>query len=54
LEAPSPDTKIEIKMTYMFPGQAQIVPKTRKMSELGAMWTVKPAPLTAVSVAAAK
>jgi hypothetical protein len=52
LEAPSPDTKIEIKMTYMFPGQAQIEPKTRKMSELGAMWTVKPAPLTAVSVAA--
>jgi hypothetical protein len=47
--APSPDTKLRVRMTYMFPGQAQIVPKTRSMGELGAMWTVKPAPLTGAS-----
>jgi hypothetical protein len=45
LAAPSPDTKLRIKMTYMYPGQATLVPKTRMMSEMGASWTVKPAQL---------
>ena len=47
LLAATPDTKLRIKMTYMFPGQAQIMPKTRGMGEVGASWTVKPAPLAA-------
>jgi hypothetical protein len=45
LVAPSPDTKLRIKMTYTYPLQAQLVPKTRSMGEVGAMWTVKPAQL---------
>jgi hypothetical protein len=49
--AATPDTKIPVKMTYMAPGQAQVVPKTRAMTEIGAMWTVKPAPLTNTAVA---
>lgn len=45
LVAPTPDTKVRVKMTYLFPNQAQLVPKTRSMSEMGAGWTVKPAQL---------
>jgi hypothetical protein len=43
-QAPA-ETKIAVRMTYMFPEQAQIMPRTRQVDELGAMWTVKPAPL---------
>ena len=52
LVAGTPDTKLQVKMTYMFPGQAQVMPKTRRMTEMGAMWTVKPAPLTVATTAA--
>jgi hypothetical protein len=52
LEAPPGDQKIGVKMNYMFPGQAQLMPKTRIMGEMGAMWTVKPAPLSNAAVAA--
>jgi hypothetical protein len=45
LLAPSSDTKLRVKMTYMYPAQAQLVPKTRIMSEMGGSWTVKPAQL---------
>jgi hypothetical protein len=38
-------------MTYMFPGQAVLMPKTRRMGETGAMWTVKPAPFIAEAAA---
>ena len=43
--ASAPDTKIRVKMTYMFPGQVQLIPRTRILTETGAMWTVKPAML---------
>ena len=45
LVAPSPDTKLRVKMTYMFPVQASLMPKTRTTGEMGASWTVKPAQL---------
>lgn len=45
LVAPSTDTKLRVRMTYMYPGQATLVPKTRIMSEMGGSWTVKPASL---------
>jgi hypothetical protein len=45
LVAPSTDTKLRIRMSYMYPGQATLVPKTRMMSEMGDSWTVKPASL---------
>lgn len=45
LVAQSPDSKLRVRMTYLFPGQAQLVPKTRPLTEMGASWTVKPAPL---------
>jgi len=46
LVAQSPDSKLRVRMTYLFPGQAQLVPKTRSLTEMGVGWTVKPAPLT--------
>jgi hypothetical protein len=51
LVAASPESKLDVRMTYMFPGQAQLMPKTRRMGEMGAMWTVKPAPLTTTASA---
>ena len=51
LLASSPDTKLNVRMTYMFPGQAVLMPKTRRMGETGAMWTVKPAPFIAEAAA---
>jgi hypothetical protein len=42
---PSPDAKVKVKMTYMFPGAAEIFPKTRPMEDTGSTWTFKPAPL---------
>lgn len=42
LVAESPDSKIPVRMTYMYPSQAILWPKTRAMTEVGAMWTVKP------------
>ena len=45
LAAPSPNTKLRIRMTYMHPEQAELMPKTRIMTEMGASWTIKPAQL---------
>lgn len=42
---PTPESKINVRMTYMFPGTAQILPKTRALEDTGATWTFKPAPL---------
>jgi len=42
----SKDSQIRVRMTYLFPAQAELVPKTRPMTEMGVGWTVKPAPLT--------
>jgi hypothetical protein len=45
LVTPSADAKLRVRMTYLFPGMAQVVPKTRPMTEMGGTWTIKPAPL---------
>lgn len=45
LPAPSPDTKLDIKMSYMFSVGALVFPKTRVPREQGGTWTFKPAPL---------
>jgi hypothetical protein len=42
---PTPTAKVNVRMTYMFPGTAQIFPKTRALEDTGATWTFKPAPL---------
>jgi hypothetical protein len=42
---PTPTAKVNVRMTYMFPGTAQIFPKTRSLEDTGATWTFKPAPL---------
>jgi hypothetical protein len=45
LVAPSADTKLEVRMTYLLPGQAWLMPKTRPLTDMGEAWTIKPAPL---------
>jgi hypothetical protein len=45
LIAPSPDTRIKVKMTYYFSGQGLAYPKTRLPIDQGGTWTFKPAPL---------
>ena len=45
---PKSDSELRVKMTYMFPGTAQLMPKTRAMQDTGATWTFKPAPLQPV------
>ncbi len=45
LLAPSPDAKLDIKMSYMFSTGAVLFPKTRVPKEQGGTWTFKPAPL---------
>lgn len=42
---PIPETKLRVRMVYMFSGVAEIFPKTRMMQDTGATWTFKPAPL---------
>jgi hypothetical protein len=37
-------------MTYMTVGTATLFPKTRSLEDVGATWTVKPAPLKIPSV----
>ena len=41
----SPEAKLRVRMTYMFPAVAEVYPKTRPMEDVGATWTFKPAPL---------
>lgn len=45
LVAPSPETKLSLKMTYMYSLATETCPTTHTVSELGATWTFKPAPL---------
>ena len=45
LVSPSPQSKLKIKMTQMFPGAGVVYPKTRLPMDQGATWTFKPAPL---------
>jgi hypothetical protein len=45
--SPSPEAKLRVRMTYMFPAVAEVYPKTRPMEDVGATWTFKPAPLEA-------
>lgn len=47
LADPTPDATLQVKMTYMFPGTAEVFPKTRALEDVGATWTFKPAPLEA-------
>ncbi len=42
---PVPDAKLRVRMTYMYPGTAEIFPKTRAKEDTGSTWTFKPAPL---------
>jgi hypothetical protein len=46
---PSPDAKFRIRMTYLFPGTAELIPKTRPMLDMGGTWTIKPARLVTVA-----
>jgi hypothetical protein len=45
LATPSPEAKFRVRMTYLFPSTAQLIPKTRPMLDMGGAWTIKPAPL---------
>jgi hypothetical protein len=47
LQDPTPEAKLQVKMKYMFPGTAEVFPKTRALEDVGATWTFKPAPLAA-------
>jgi hypothetical protein len=42
---PTPDAKLKVRMTYMIAEIATVFPKTRSLEDVGATWTVKPAPL---------
>jgi hypothetical protein len=42
---PVPDTKLMVRMAYMFGGPGELYPKTRLLSDIGFVWTLKPAPL---------
>jgi hypothetical protein len=42
---PVPDTKLGIKMTYMYNAISELLPRTRSITDTGAAWTFKPAPL---------
>jgi hypothetical protein len=50
---PAPGAKVQVKMTYMFPGAASIFPKARPMADVGATWTLKPALLEVPGVSQA-
>jgi hypothetical protein len=47
---PTPESKLRVRMTYMTVGTATLFPKTRSLEDVGATWTVKPAPLKIPSV----
>jgi hypothetical protein len=42
---PTPDAKLKVRMTYMIAEIATVFTKTRSLEDVGATWTVKPAPL---------
>lgn len=45
LATTTPETKLQVRMSYMSPDHSMLIPKTRTQGEMGAMWTVKPAQL---------
>lgn len=45
---PTPETTLRVRMTYMLTGTAQVFPKARGLGDVGATWTLKPAPLNQV------
>jgi hypothetical protein len=42
---PSPETTLHVRMVYMLTEAAEAFPKARNLEDVGATWTVKPAPL---------
>jgi hypothetical protein len=50
---PVPDAQLNLKMTYMFTGVSQLMPKTRSITDAGATWTFKPAPIEVPGVSQA-
>lgn len=42
---PTPDAKLDIRMTYEFMGVGQLMPRTRPDMDDGFIWTIKPAQL---------
>jgi hypothetical protein len=42
---PTPEAKVRIKMTYMSSDASSVFPKARPTADIGATWTLKPAPL---------
>lgn len=51
---PDPEVKVRVKMTYLAPGTATLIPKTRPLVDMGGAWTIKPAPLAAGAPADSK
>jgi hypothetical protein len=49
---PAPDTKLGVRMTYMYNAISELIPRTRAITDTGAAWTFKPAPLEAPGVIA--
>jgi hypothetical protein len=47
---PAPDAKLKVRMTYMISGPASVFPRTRGLGDVGAAWTMKPAPLETPAV----
>jgi hypothetical protein len=45
LATPSPDVKLPVKMLYAFTDAMILYPRTRRLSDAGFLWTLKPAPL---------
>lgn len=50
LATPSLETRLKVRMTYMFTTSAYAHPKTRLESDQGGTWTFKPAPLNIAPV----
>jgi len=46
LANPAPETKLPVRMVYMFTEMGGDLPKTRLLYDVGFVWTLKPAPLT--------
>jgi hypothetical protein len=40
---PAPEKKIPVRMTYMVTASGQVMPKLRVLSDIGFVWTIKPA-----------
>ena len=46
LADPAPETKLPVRMLYMYSEAGTILPKTRPLWDTGFVWTLKPAPLS--------